>query len=397
MNILFYTRTFGIGGVTIVTLTLANKFKQEGHNVTIWAFYEGKESSASRLVNGIDLIYGHGFRYCKQNVRSLRETVLKYDIDIIINQWGLPYIPIKVARKAMKGLNIKIVSVYHNAPAFNAKTQKIKTAISLTTNPARKILLRGLQWVVESFARASMRYNYQHCDLFLVLSESFVNEFKQFTRLKHPKHLLVQTNPITLDNPNNYQYSGSTKNKEILYVGRLDVVQKKVERAMCTWNFLERKFPDWRLTIVGDGSDKLHLMEMAKQLGLTRVFFEGFQSPVDYYKRASILILVSDFEGFPLVLPEAMSMGVVPVVYDSYAAVRDVIDDDINGLILPYHKNGYDAKEAAGMMAVLMEDTGRIGKMAVAAIGKSKSFSIDRIYEEWIEKLRTLLNIVKEV
>lgn len=390
MNILIYTRTFGIGGVTIVSLTLANKFKREGHNVTIWAFYEGKESSVSSLISGINLIYGCGFKYCKQNVRSLRETLLKYDIEVIINQWGLPYVPIKVARKAMRGLNnIKFVSVYHNAPAFNAKTQIIKTKLLLTNSPIKKLFLQVLYLGVDNLAKVSMRYNYYHCDLYLVLSNSFVEEFKQFTKLKHPNHLLVQTNPITIDCPN-FIYSSTAKEKEILYMGRLDAVQKKVERVILTWNYLEKNFLEWRLTIVGDGPDKQHLMEMTKQLGLKRVSFEGFQPPIEYYKRASLLMLTSDFEGFPLVLPEAMCLGVIPVVYDSYAAVRDVIEDGVNGVILPFHEKEYDAKEAADKMSTLMKDNQLREKMALAAMEKSKEFSIDRIYEEWMEKLNHL-------
>lgn len=391
MNILIYTRGFLMGGISVVSAVLANKFKREGHNVTIWAFYKGESSAASEalLNGGIEVVYGHGFKCSKQNVQSLRETLIKHNVDVILNQYGLPYIPVNVAKKATKGLDVKIVSTYHNAPAFNAKTQKIKSALSLTNDPIRRLFLQGLHWGMESLVRASMRYNYRHSDIYIVLSESYVDEFIRFTKLKHPDHLLVQTNPITLDCSNNL-YEKTSKEKEIIYVGRLDSVQKKVERVIRTWSYIEKNFPDWRLTIVGDGPDKQHLMEMVGQLGLKRASFEGFQSPVEYYKRASLLILTSDFEGFPLVLPEAMSLGVIPVVYDSYAAVRDVIEDGINGLILPYHREGYSAKEAADMMSSLMKDAERLKKMAAAAIERSNKFSIDRIYGEWMEKLNRI-------
>lgn len=391
MNILIYTRGFLLGGISVVSAVLANKFKREGHNVTIWAFYEGESSaaSASLLDNGIDVVYGYGFKRCKQNVQSLKNTLIKYNIDVILNQYGLPYIPVNLAKKATKGLNVKIITTYHNAPAFNARTQKIKTKLSSTNNPVKKLFLQVLYWGVDNLAKASMRYNYHHSDMYLVLSESFIDEFKHFTQLKHPDHLLVQTNPITID-CSNCVYNNAFKAKEILYVGRLDAVQKKVERIILTWNYLEKIFPDWRLTIVGDGPDKQHLAEMSKRLGLERVSFEGFRSPIEYYKRASLLMLTSDFEGFPLVLPEAMSLGVIPVVYDSYAAVRDVIEDGVTGLILPFHEEGYDAKEAADKMSTLMKDNQLREKMALAAMEKSKEFSIDKIYKEWMEKLNHL-------
>ena len=126
MNILILTRSFGIGGVSIVSSILANKFKQEGHSVTIWAFFESDTSSSDRLIEGISLIYSHGFKLCKENTENLRKVLKERHIDIIINQWGLPYIPIITARKASKGLNVKIISVYHNAPASNGKIQSVE-------------------------------------------------------------------------------------------------------------------------------------------------------------------------------------------------------------------------------------------------------------------------------
>lgn len=391
MNILIYTRGFLLGGISVVSAVLANKFKRERHNVTIWAFYKGESSVASEalLDKGIDVVYGHGFKCCEQNIQSLRNTLIKYNVDVILNQYGLPYIPVKVAKKATRDLNVKIISTYHNAPAFNAKTQKIKNELARTNNPLKRLVLMGIRQIVDCVTRVSMCYNYRYSDIYLVLSESYVDEFKQFTKLKHPGHLMVQTNPITL-NCTNYVLGRIPKTKEILYVGRLDAVQKKVERVIRTWDYLEKNSQDWQLTIVGDGPDKQHLMEMTEQLGLKRVSFEGFKSPVEYYKRAALLMLTSDFEGFPLVLPEAMSLGVIPVVYDSYAAVRDVIEDGVTGLIVPHHKEGYNAQEAADMMCTLMKDAGRMEKMAMAAIEKSKKFSIDRIYEEWMEKINSL-------
>lgn len=170
----------------------------------------------------------------------------------------------------------------------------------------------------------------------------------------------------------------------------MDFVQKRVYRVIDTWNYLEERFPDWRLTIVGDGPDRENLENHVKALGLKRVTFEGFQKPVPYYKRASILLLTSDFEGFPLVLAECMSFGVIPAVYDSYAAVRDIIDDDKDGFVIPYHPEGYRADEAASLVAGIMEDNGKREAMALAAIEKSREYSVERIYAEWMETFNSL-------
>lgn len=60
----------------------------------------------------------------------------------MINQWGLPLIPIVVARKASKGLGVKIISVYHNAPSANGRIQSIDIKLSKTENSIKRA---GLQ------------------------------------------------------------------------------------------------------------------------------------------------------------------------------------------------------------------------------------------------------------
>ena len=120
------------------------------------------------------------------------------------------------------------------------------------------------------------------------------------------------------------------------------------------------------------------------------VSFEGFKSPIDYYKRASILMLTSDFEGFPLVLAECMSFGVVPVVYNSYAAVGDIISDGKDGIVIPFCAEGYRADVAAQMVAKIMKDDSLRNDMALAAIEKSKNYSVDEIYNKWLSIMRAL-------
>lgn len=60
---------------------------------------------------------------------------------------------------------------------------------------------------------------------------------------------------------------------------------------------------------------------------MERVVFTGWQDPESFYRDASILCLTSDFEGWGMVLTEAMTFGAVPVAFNSYAAITDIIDD----------------------------------------------------------------------
>lgn len=380
--ILFLLKGLEIGGLEVVTAVLANKFVEEGHQVSVFSFLGGKHSIADRFDARIKLYQQDDYSRSKENVAKLRKVLVDDKIDIIINQWGLPYTPIKTARKAAKGLDVKIISVYHNAPSFNGRIQKLNIALMGCENLMKRLALRLMRFAFKKVTSRAMAYIYRHSDLFLVLSPSYIEEFKRFTGVSDGRYLRVLTNPITVEH-DGYEYAFNEKQKEIIYVGRLDFVQKRVYRVIDTWNYLEERFPDWRLTIVGDGEDRENLENHVKYLGLKRVSFEGFQKPIDYYKRASILLLTSDFEGFPLVLAECMNFGVIPAVYNSYSAVCDIIDDGKDGIVLPYHKNGYQAEEAAGMIANIMKDDDKREQMALAAIKKSKEYSIEKIYSEW--------------
>lgn len=381
-NVLFLLKGLETGGLEVVTAVLANKFVAEGHSVSVFAFLGGKNSIADRLDKRIKLYLQNDYSQSRKNVENLRRILLDDNISVIINQWGLPYIPIKVALKASNGLQVKVISVYHNAPSFNGRIQKLNIALLGCENPVKRLLLKVSRTAFKYITSHAMAYIYKHSDVFLVLSHSYIEDFQKFTHIKCLDHLRVLTNPVTVVNEG-YEYRPDHKQKEIIYVGRLDFVQKRVYRVIDTWNYLEDNFPDWRLTIVGDGDDRQNLENHVNALGLKRVYFEGFQKPMVYYKRASILLLTSDFEGFPLVLAECMNFGVIPAVYNSYSAVCDIIDGGKDGIVLPYHKDGYDANEAADMIANIMKDDCKREQMVLAAIKKSKEYSVEKIYSEW--------------
>ena len=391
VNILFLLRSLDIGGLEVVTAVLANKFLAEGHGVGVFAFEERSGKVKDRFDPRISVTIGQGYRTSSENVAQLRALLIQNRVEVVINQWGLPLIPVKVLSKARKGLGVKVISVYHNDPLQNGRIQSVAMDIAKTENVAKKVLLSIKKFAYRCVTGYSMRYIYRKSDCFEVLSPSFVSHFQQFTWLKDTPNLVVQTNPVTLSYEG-YVYDASRKQKEIVYVGRVDYTQKRVYRVIETWAQLEHRFPDWRLTIVGDGEERANIERMVKDLELQNVSLEGFQQPRPYYERASILILASEFEGFPLVLAEAMSFGVVPIVYGSYSAVYDIIEDSKDGMIVPKTDEGFNAAIMAEKCRNLMSDGRWLSEMALAAIDKSKNYSIDRIYKQWMEVMEDVNN-----
>ena len=114
MKILFLLKSLEIGGLEIVTANLANKFVLEGHDVVIWAFYKEEHSIRNRIDEKIPVIWGDRYIVNEKNVYSLRETLLNYKIEIVINQLGLPYKPARLLKKAKNGLDIKTIAVCHS-------------------------------------------------------------------------------------------------------------------------------------------------------------------------------------------------------------------------------------------------------------------------------------------
>lgn len=382
-------KAYEIGGQEVVTSVLAKSFNDNNNNVVIACFNQPNKMMVERTCNDVKVYSLNGFRYSEGNVAKLRDILISEKIDVVINQWGLPYIGAKVLDKARNGLNIKVIAIYHNDPGTNARIKDVEIELSKTQNELKRLLLDTKMGLFRLITSRSMRYVYNHSDVYQVLSPSFVERFKEFTGIKNPKKLMVQTNPVTIET-GDFVLKPANKEKEIIYVGRIDYNQKRVYRVIDTWALLEKKYPDWRLTIVGDGVERNNIENQAKALGLKNVNFEGFQSPIEYYKRARILMLTSEYEGFPLVLAECMSFGVVPAVYGSYSAVYDIVNDGVNGIIFPYKKEGFSAESAAEQLQKIMNDDTVYNDMAEKAIETSKRYSVDEIYKSWEETFEKL-------
>ncbi len=383
MNILFLMKYYSLGGVEMVTNVLASRFLDNGCRVSIVSFIEPSNEILCRKDSRIIYYLLSGFNTSRKNIDQLRDILIEEKIDIVINQWGLPYVPIYVLKKASKGLSLKIFSVHHNSPKTNGRLKDIEIAMSETNNKFCALILcmkKVLTYYVTSY---SMWYVYQKSDKYILLSDSYIREFLSFTRVKKATKLVVITNPITIPYIEEYEKILSYKRKEIIYVGRIDYNQKRVYRVIEVWKLLEKKYPDWKLIIIGDGEEKSKLEEQSFQLGLKRIVFEGFKNPLEYYKYASLLILTSEYEGFPLVIPEGMAWGVVPCVYGSYSAVYDIVKDDVNGIIIEPQKDEFDAENMAERMSLLMCDNVRLKLMAKAAKQMSNQYSLDVVSDSW--------------
>lgn len=384
MNILFLCRSYTIGGVNVVTQYLSERFFCDGNQVGIFTLNPEPRGMEMRYLDKVKLFEGVGKWLNWKTLMKMRHVLREENVDVIINNWGFRPVPVIMFKLVQLGLKnkAKIVSIYHNDPTTNGLLQRISIAKEQAGSGIKRFLFNSISKIVVKFSAFKFRIGYNISDRFVLLSRSFVTPFINFSGIKESNKIKVISNPITIDN-SDFVYNKYKKQKEIIYVGRLDERQKRVSRIIDIWKKLECKHNDWKLTIVGDGAFRDALEQQVALSLLKNVSFEGYQDPREYYERASILLLTSEFEGFGLVIVEGMQFGVVPVVYGSYQAVYDIIENEKDGIIIPYKQDGFDVNAAAAIIENIMSDDEYLSRLAMTAQKSSNAYSLDVISKQW--------------
>ena len=373
-NILFLMGTYpSYGGVEIVSTTLANQFIKDGHQVTIASYQQPlHEAAPLNLSDQCDLLFLSHPVLSIQNIKKLREYILTHQIEVLINQWVVPFYATLVWKWATYGTKCKVYSVHHNPPDTNMRIQSLKRKVE-----SGKGYLKVVYGLVREVSRLSLAFCIKNSHQFILLSPSFIPVAQRFSRVKDQTKFLSIPNPI----PMPVSDGGISKEKEIIYVGRIEYNQKRTDRVVDIWKELEPLYPDWKLTIVGDGEDREDLQKRIDAYGLKRVEITGFVNPIRYYKRTSILLLTSEYEGFGLVVAEAMSYGVVPVVYNSFESAKDLITDGYNGVLVerPFSVSSFTRKAQELMENAEWHVLSQNSKIA------SERFSVNTIVKDWYQ------------
>lgn len=180
--------------------------------------------------------------------------------------------------------------------------------------------------------------------------------------------------------------------KQVIAVGRY-VAQKGFDRLITAWQKVVEKHPDWMLKIYGDGHLREDLHRQIVDLGLTESCFleHSVADLVNKFRESSISVMSSRFEGFGLVIIEAMSCGVPVVAFTCHCGPRDIITDGKDGLLI---EDGDIAGLAAGINH-LIEDEELRKKMGQEARLRAAEFKLDVIGRQWVELFESLLTISK--
>jgi glycosyltransferase involved in cell wall biosynthesis len=214
-------------------------------------------------------------------------------------------------------------------------------------------------------------------DVFVVLSQDSSNEWavKNTKIIPNPNWLILSK-------------QSDVKQQKVITVAR-HTYEKGLDRLLLVWQKVTARHSDWTLDIYGKSNHEQTYSKLAKSLNIEHTvnFFEPVINIQDKYSEASIYAMTSRFEGFPMVLIEAMACGLPCVAFDCPVGPRAIINHNNNGFLVPENNN----QGFCDQLSKLIEDKDLLHKMSINAYDTSLKFNLDEIMNQWNSLFKSLV------
>lgn len=381
---------FTLGGEQRVVTVLANYLIQQGYQVTFlltssnknidYSLYQLDEKAKvvflekynnffHRLIRKFWKILGQCNR--KYGWFQKSKKIIK---NSYCNRWDMPEI-IEVIKKQKFDAIIGIASTYSTILSI------LKPKISHT---------KTIGWQHSTyeayFEMPGRRFYHQE----IILNDLFQNLDVYIVQTKDDKEKIKKHfnyDVINIANPNAFKTDKHSKltSKKFLAAGRFSFV-KSFDKLIRAFYIFSKKNKDWNLYIYGDGPEKRKCEELVKELGLeNRVFLPGKTSDMEsQYLDATIYLMSSLWEGWGMVVTEAMEYG-LPVISFDLPSVREIFEEKNCGYIIEQNH----LQDYADAMLSLANDPVKISEMSKQAIEQAEKFSVEKIGEQWIKVLES--------
>lgn len=376
-NILFIESSIppSRGGVQRVSWLLSEYLKSVGYN-TYFAYYlkdyDGVSASNKMKYYPEDPV--------KSLVKIFADFIEQNNIHFIICQGLFSYKMSVVLSYLKKNDNCRIICCFHNNPGFEkyrpiSFKNKVKFIIKKLLFPWRT----NRNWYKKFYSIS---------DSFVLLSNSFKKDFALFNSINDVTKLEAIPNPLSFTS-NSFHNDFLNRKKQVLIISRLEEAQKNIKSALRIWQLVEKsgKASEWILVLGGYGPDERETLDYAKSLNLHNFKFIGkVECAQKLYEDSQIFMMTSKYEGFGMTLTEAQQCGCIPLAYNTYSSVHDIITDGVDGFLIP----PFEETKYAGKVIQLINNDSYRQQLSDNCKKSCEKFSLNSVGERWVKLLKKL-------
>lgn len=386
MNILFYvscTPNPLNGGIERVSYIIARELKRRGHSC--YCIYQaevepGYESDVYEECVNVTLT--------DENIKERIEEVVKNrKIDVVFNQMAYNQEGCDAFNSLKERYDFRLLTIYHNNPILSLR-QLVPPHIRGIKDLAKAVITafapKAMQRRRNNIDSGRLLENLHYTDGYVYLSPSYCKAVAEVWGVKDDKITAIE-NPVVYDSFFPIE-EFDKKEKIILFVGRYDEYQKRITEILRIWKEMQEEdgHEGWRLLLGGHGADEERYREIIRKEGIRDIELMGKIDPLPYYRRASIFIMTSSYEGWPMTMIESMQMGCVPIAYDSFTALCDIIEHGKSGIVVA---DG-DRKGFITQLRRLMRDSAMRRSMAGEAVESVKKYSPETTVDKWLRLMQ---------
>jgi glycosyltransferase involved in cell wall biosynthesis len=366
INTMFLHTNFrAIGGIESASSTLAIKLSSKG----VKTVFVSRDSEPNQIEIPAEV---SEYRLLPKRTASWSDS---RRIAGYAQIWKLPIVVIvKIKDIVLSASKLRHIYLTEGEPKVVIQHQQVMTIALLAGIPKQKKVF-ALHRNYNSYKSSKLLFWF--VKLCIRTSETTITLSEMDRNLWHQNNIVTEFIPnIESDVVVNLP----PKEKIVLWVGRM-VAIKNICDVITSFEIATRNFPDWKLILIGDGPERLIAEEHAKNLGvLARINFVGYANPVKHYLQATFLLLASTAEGYSLVLDEAMSFGVVPVVRPFGENTYERVPKKY-GVIA----NGHSTNDLADSLYQLISSPDKV-RMYQSKL-KERANNSDKVCEAWLRVL----------